>query len=281
MTGSIDKTLLGVGAALVAATAITGLHAVATMPFTGWFMASAVGWIAAMAAALALAWRHGFFGVIAALFATIVVGRLFGTVRLAGATNTTNDPLLLAETGEGVPLVMWLATAAAVALVAWIAAYIARHRDVTPWGTVGAENWALFFVRNYVGLMFIGHFSGHIFAGPAQFAIFEGYFGSIGLEPAAAMVVLAGVVELLAGIGLCLGLFTRFAALLGAVFLYLSMLWGNHFPVGYIWILPTGGWEFGIFWAAMVACFVVVGGGTISLDHAMRVQRRTGGHAAA
>lgn len=48
------------------------------------------------------------------------------------------------------------------------------------------------------------------------------------------------------------------------------MLLVNHFPVGYIWILPTGGYEFGIFWALMCAVFVVAGGGVASLDHWLR-----------
>ncbi|MBY0466332.1 MAG: DoxX family protein [Burkholderiales bacterium] len=269
---SVEKSLYMVGAALSLIVAALGLQFVLTAPVTAWFTASAVLWIVAMLAAMAVAVavavakKHGLFAVIAALFATIMVGRLFGTLRMAGGENTTNDPLLLAETGPGVPSVMWTSTVLAMVLTLWIVNFIRTHRSDTPWGLVTDETWGLFFVRNYVGMMFIAHFSGHIFAGPAQFAIFEGYFGSIGLKPAAAMVVLAGVSEVIAGIGLCLGLYTRFAALVGATFLYLSMLWGNHFPVGYIWILPTGGWEFGIFWAAMVACFIVLGGGTVSLD---------------
>jgi putative oxidoreductase len=83
-------------------------------------------------------------------------------------------------------------------------------------------------------------------------------------------VVLAGSVELISAIGLTLGLFTRPVALLGSVYLLMSMLWGGHFQIGYVWALPDGGYEFGVFWAVMIAVFTVVGGGPLSVDNAVR-----------
>jgi putative oxidoreductase len=44
------------------------------------------------------------------------------------------------------------------------------------------------------------------------------------------------------------------------------MLWGGHFHIGYVWALPDGGYEFGVFWAAMIAVFAVLGGGRNSAD---------------
>ena len=38
------------------------------------------------------------------------------------------------------------------------------------------------------------------------------------------------------------------------------MYLGGHFQVGYVWALPEGGYEFGGFWAAMIAVFAVLGG---------------------
>jgi putative oxidoreductase len=46
----------------------------------------------------------------------------------------------------------------------------------------------------------------------------------------------------------------------------MSMLWGGHFKIGYVWALPEGGYEFGVFWAAMIAVFAVLGGGQHSVD---------------
>ncbi|HWM70428.1 MAG TPA: hypothetical protein VNO35_27895, partial [Steroidobacteraceae bacterium] len=71
-------------------------------------------------------------------------------------------------------------------------------------------------------------------------------------------------------IGLTLGLFTRPVALLGSVYLLMSMLWGGHFQIGYVWALPEGGYEFGVVWAAMIAVFAVVGGGPHSVDRIVR-----------
>ena len=46
----------------------------------------------------------------------------------------------------------------------------------------------------------------------------------------------------------------------------MSMLLGGHFQIGYVWALPQGGYEFGVFWAAMIAVFAVLGGGRDSAD---------------
>jgi putative oxidoreductase len=118
--------------------------------------------------------------------------------------------------------------------------------------------------------MFVPHFGSHILGGPFQFNIYTLYFASLGLHMPAAQVALAGSVELICAIGLTLGLFTRPVALLGSVYLLMSMLWGGHFQIGYVWALPEGGYEFGVFWAVMVAVFAVLGGGPLSVDNTIR-----------
>jgi len=115
-------------------------------------------------------------------------------------------------------------------------------------------------------LMFVPHFGSHILGGPYQFKIYTLYFESLGLHLPAAQVALAGSVELICAVGLALGLFTRPVALLGSVYLLMSMLWGGHFQIGYVWALPEGGYEFGVFWAVMIAVFAVLGGGPNSVD---------------
>ena len=125
---------------------------------------------------------------------------------------------------------------------------------------------ALTFIRVYVGLMFVPHFGSHILGGPFQFQIYTLYFASLGIPMPAAQVALAGSIELICAIGLTLGLFTRPVALLGSVYLLMSMLLGGHFQIGYVWALPEGGYELGVFWAVMIAVFVVLGGGWNSVD---------------
>jgi len=83
-------------------------------------------------------------------------------------------------------------------------------------------------------------------------------------------VALAGSIELISAIGLTLGLFTRPVALLASVYLLMSMLLGGHFHIGYVWALPDGGYEFGVFWAAVIAVFIPTGGGRYSVDNAIR-----------
>jgi putative oxidoreductase len=85
----------------------------------------------------------------------------------------------------------------------------------------------------------------------------------------AIQVALAGTIELISAVGLTLGIFTRSVALLGSVYLLMSMLWGGYFHIGYVWALPEGGYEFGVFWAAMIAVFAVQGGGRNSADWAL------------
>jgi putative oxidoreductase len=126
------------------------------------------------------------------------------------------------------------------------------------------------FIRVYVGLMFVPHFSSHVLGGPYQFQIYTLYFASLGLHTPALQVLLAGSVEIITAIGLVLGLFTRPIALLGSVYLLLSMLWGGHFQIGYVWALPEGGYEFGVFWAVMIAVFFALGGGPLSVDNVIR-----------
>jgi putative oxidoreductase len=101
-------------------------------------------------------------------------------------------------------------------------------------------------------------------------SIYTQYFAGLDLPLPAAQLVLAGAIEVLAAIGLTFGLCTRALAFLAVVYLFLTMLLGGHFPIGYVWILPNGGYEFGLFWAAMAAVFVITGGGRLSLDSVIR-----------
>ena len=94
----------------------------------------------------------------------------------------------------------------------------------------------------------------------------ELYFASLGITMPAIQVAIAGTIEIISSIGLTLGLFTRPVALLGSVYLLMSMLWGGHFHIGYVWALPEGGYEFGVFWAVIIGVFAVLGGGRYSVD---------------
>jgi putative oxidoreductase len=115
----------------------------------------------------------------------------------------------------------------------------------------------------------VPHLGSHILGGPFQFKIYTLYFASLGMPLPAMQVAVAGSIELICAICLTLGLFTRPVALLGSVYLLMSMFLGGHFHIGYVWALPDGGYEFGAFWAAMIAVFAVLGGGANSADWAV------------
>jgi putative oxidoreductase len=214
---------------------------------------------------------RGSFTAIAALaLATAVVARLFSILRLnfpasiAGLKPVDLD--LLVATGPGVPgfeLLGWFLGALVFVQFILRAASVAASADSRE-ESLNAS--ALMFIRVYVGLMFVPHFGSHILGGPDQFKIYTLYFASLGIPMPAIQVALAGLIELISAVGLTLGLFTRPVALLGSVYLLMSMLLGGHFRIGYVWALPEGGYEFGVFWAAMIAVFAVLGGGRDSVD---------------
>ena len=259
---SLSRVTLAVAVMMVA----WGASVVLRQPVTGWFAASTTIWMALLLIAALWQLRGSFTAIAALALATAVVARLFSILRLDPPASiaglTPQDLDLLVATGPGVPgfeVLGWFLGA----LV--LAQFILRAvRESSP------NDAALTFIRIYVGLMFVPHFGSHVLGGPFQFSIYTLYFGSLGLHFPAAQVALAGSVELITAIGLVMGLFTRPVAVLGSVYLLLSMLWGGHFHVGYVWALPEGGYEFGLFWAVTVAVFAVIGGGPHSVDYALR-----------
>jgi putative oxidoreductase len=251
-----------------------GSSVVLGQPVTGWFAASATIWMALLLISAFWQLRGSFTAIAALALATAVVSRLFSILRLNPPASiaglSPQDLDLLVATGPGVPgfeLLGWFLGALVFAQFILRAASAAVSADSRE-ASLNAS--ALMFIRVYVGLMFVPHFGNHILGGPFQFEIYTLYFASLGLHMPSAQVVLAGSVELISAVGLTLGLFTRPVALLASVYLLLSMLWGGHFQIGYVWALPEGGYEFGVFWAVMIAVFVVLGGGPLSVDRIIR-----------
>jgi putative oxidoreductase len=241
---------------------------------SGWFAVSATIWMALLLVSAFWQLRGSFIATAAMALATAVVARLFSILRLhppASLAGLRPDDLdLLVATGPGV---------AGFELLGWVLGSLVFVQFILRAASIASpaesrESWlnvvALAFTRIYVGLMFVPHFGSHILGGPFQFKIYTLYFASLGLHMPALQVLLAGSVELVSAIGLVLGLFTRPVALLGSVYLLLSMLWGGHFHIGYVWALPEGGYEFGVFWAVMIAVFAVLGGGPLSVDNIIR-----------
>ncbi|MEN0106776.1 MAG: DoxX family protein [Pseudomonas sp.] len=228
---------------------------------TLWFALASNAWLLLML--LAAAWlQAGSLRALGALLLCVAtVGRLFSTLHTAGpATASSRDLLLQVETGPGVPGFGWLCLGLGALLLMQFV-LLAGQRIARTAARAAVQHWVLVFLRLYVGTMFVPHFAGHLFAGPEAFSIYRQYFASLQLPAAALLLVLAGVTELLVAAGLVLGIGTRLAGLVGAGYLLLTLWTGGHLRIGYVWILPDGGYEFGLLWAVLCGLFVLVGNG--------------------
>ena len=127
--------------------------------------------------------------------------------------------------------------------------------------------YAALLLRVSLGALFLAHAGLKLFvftpAGTAQF------FGSVGLPPALAYVTITA--EVLGGIALILGLWTRVVAiavtpiLLGAIFTV-------HGGAGFFFDNAHGGWEYPAFWAIALIVQALLGDGI----YALRASRTDG-----
>jgi putative oxidoreductase len=275
----IDNTLRITSSILALAVGVLSLAAFFTRPVSIWATISLSGFLILLSLFMLILWWKPYLvsGHVAALLSALVIGRLFSTMRFeeAGAPALSSlDPLLVAETGPGIASIQYTSLALVILLVAqllrvaWHRSHgenVGEHMEDFA-GRPTANDWGMTALRLYVGLMFVPHFAGHIFAGPAPFGVFADYFGSIGLPYPAAFVVLAGLIELAATIGLAFGCMTRIAAISAAVYLFVSVGLGGHFSSGYIWVLPGAGWEFPALWIFALSIVAATGGGRVSAD---------------
>jgi putative oxidoreductase len=84
-----------------------------------------------------------------------------------------------------------------------------------------------------------------------------GYFESIGFPGVLAYLVIAG--EVLGGIALILGVWTRAVALLALPILLGATL--QHLPNGWVFSAAKGGWEFPAFWTVTLIVQALLGDG--------------------
>jgi putative oxidoreductase len=120
--------------------------------------------------------------------------------------------------------------------------------------------FAALLLRVALGVWFLAHAGLKVFvftpAGTAQF------FGSLGLPPGLAYLTI--LVEVVAGISLILGLWTRLAALIGIPVL-LGAIATVHGANGFFFDNPHGGWEFPAFWILALVTLSLIGDGAYAL----------------
>ena len=120
--------------------------------------------------------------------------------------------------------------------------------------------YAALLLRLTLGGLFLAHASLKLFvfspAGTAKF------FGSIGLPPELAYLVITA--EILAGIALILGIYTRWVAL-AAVPILLGAIFTVHGSAGFFFNNPNGGWEYPAFWIVALVAQALLGDGAYAL----------------
>lgn len=95
-----------------------------------------------------------------------------------------------------------------------------------------------------------------------------GFFGSLGLPPALAYLVIAA--ETLGGLALVLGVWTR-AVALALVPILIGAIVTVHGANGFGFSNPKGGWEYPAFWALALVVLALIGDGAFALRPTPRV----------
>jgi len=117
------------------------------------------------------------------------------------------------------------------------------------------------FVRIVIGVMFLMHVSGKLTAGPG--AVAANTLAKNGLEPAILWAYFIIFFELVGGICLIIGLFTRFFAAALAIEMLIALL-VVHLPRGYA--ASGGGYEYVLLIGAVCFLIAIRGGGPYSVD---------------
>jgi len=131
--------------------------------------------------------------------------------------------------------------------------------------TASQADIAALMLRVSMGILFLVHAGLKIFIfTPAGTAAF---FSSLGLPGPLAYLVMTA--ELLGGIALILGVWTRWVSL-ALVPILLGSIYTPHGAAGFIFSNEGGGWEFPAFWAVALVVQALLGDGVLSLGRSRR-----------
>ena len=127
-----------------------------------------------------------------------------------------------------------------------------------------APDLSYLIVRLTAGGMLLVHGLTKVMTGTvAGFA--TGSLARRGIEPALPLAYVVWFLETVGAVCIILGLFTRFfAAAIGIQFLIITF--HAHWPQGFGWNRPGGGWEYPLFWGLIWLAIGLRGGGPYSLD---------------
>jgi putative oxidoreductase len=104
--------------------------------------------------------------------------------------------------------------------------------------------------------------------GPGVAAFASGSLARRGIEPSLPLAYVVFFLETVGAICIMLGLFTRVIAAMIAVEMAI-ITFVAHWPNGYGWNSPGGGWEFPFMWGLIFFAIALRGGGPYSLDRVL------------
>ncbi len=126
------------------------------------------------------------------------------------------------------------------------------------------DSYMLPLLRIALGAILIPHGCQKLFGwfGGMGFAKFSGLFDQLGYRPGAFWVAVVALTELVGGLMLIFGAFTRLAAL-GVVIFMINAVWFTS-AKGFFW--TAGGMEFSLLLLVVALVFMIKGGGEYSVD---------------
>ncbi len=131
---------------------------------------------------------------------------------------------------------------------------------MNPNGLTQLQGWGITTLRVVVGIVFLAHGGQKLFVW--GFGGMAGFLGQVGIPAPMLAAVVVTLVELLGGLALLLGLFTRWAAIPLAINMAVAIL-TVHLQAGFF--LPNG-YEFALTLLAANVALILLGSGEASLD---------------
>lgn len=134
-------------------------------------------------------------------------------------------------------------------------------------GLTQLQGWGITVLRVVVGIVFLVHGGQKLFVW--GFGGVAGFLGQVGIPAPMLAAVVVTLVELLGGLALLLGLFTRWAAIPLAINMAVAIL-TVHLQAGFF--LPNG-YEFALTLLAANVALALLGGGEASVDRLLTKSR--------
>jgi putative oxidoreductase len=127
-----------------------------------------------------------------------------------------------------------------------------------------SRDFSYLVVRVTAGGMLLVHGIAKLMYGSID-AFAAGALARRGIEPALPLAYVVWTIETVGAVCIMGGLFTRFFAVAAGI-QFTVIVFIAHWPQGFWWNRPGGGWEYPLLWGLIFAAIALRGGGPYSLD---------------